>query len=170
MRLIKSQQGETIIEVLLAMSVLAMVLAVAYATTNRNFRAVQDAQERTEASQIAQNINEIINVYAYDPTLSAMLEPPNPGGAIFYRCINPDLTETNPNNKIQSTNAAGSDTFCSAWDNKGLFNAVVQVRRKLPAPGPGVEKFDYAVIVTWKSLQSGADSQAIIRQSVVKEP
>jgi prepilin-type N-terminal cleavage/methylation domain-containing protein len=48
------QKGDTIIEVLIAMAVAASVLAVSYGTMNRNMLIIQDNQERTEASKLAQ--------------------------------------------------------------------------------------------------------------------
>lgn len=59
MRLIKqnpslSQRGDTIVEVLISVAVASMVLASAYAITNRNVRTTQDTQEHSQAQQIAQ--------------------------------------------------------------------------------------------------------------------
>src|SRR6056297_1097853 len=49
MRLQKLQRGDTIIEVMLAMSVIALVLGSSYAIANRSTRIGREAQERTEA-------------------------------------------------------------------------------------------------------------------------
>jgi type II secretory pathway pseudopilin PulG len=51
---IKSQRGDTIVEVLIAIAVASSVLAVTYVTMNRNLTITRVSQERTEASKVAQ--------------------------------------------------------------------------------------------------------------------
>jgi type II secretory pathway pseudopilin PulG len=53
-KLLKNQTGDTIVEVLLAVAIIAGVLAVSYATMNRNLVNIRDNQERTEATKLAQ--------------------------------------------------------------------------------------------------------------------
>jgi prepilin-type N-terminal cleavage/methylation domain-containing protein len=53
-KLDKSQQGETIVEVLIAIAIVSSVLAIAYSTMARNLSTMRDNQERTEAAKIAQ--------------------------------------------------------------------------------------------------------------------
>lgn len=48
------ERGDTIIEVLIAIAVASSVLAITYATMNRNLLIIRDSQERTEAAKIAQ--------------------------------------------------------------------------------------------------------------------
>ncbi len=50
-----SQRGDTIIEVLLAMSVIGLVLGAAFGIANRSVAIGQDAQERTEALKVAES-------------------------------------------------------------------------------------------------------------------
>ncbi len=52
--IIKKDSGDTIIEVLIAIAVVSSVLALTYVTMNRNLLLTRDAQERTEASKLAQ--------------------------------------------------------------------------------------------------------------------
>lgn len=51
---IRSEQGDTIVEVLIAVAVVSSVLAISYSIMNRNLQIMRDNQERTEASKIAQ--------------------------------------------------------------------------------------------------------------------
>ncbi|MDQ3123610.1 MAG: prepilin-type N-terminal cleavage/methylation domain-containing protein [bacterium] len=51
---IRNQSGDTIVEVLIAVAIISMVLAVAYATMNRNIQTMRDNQERSEAAKLAQ--------------------------------------------------------------------------------------------------------------------
>lgn len=50
----RGQRGDTIVEVLISIAVASMVLASAYAITNRNVTTTQDTQEHNQALQIAQ--------------------------------------------------------------------------------------------------------------------
>jgi type II secretory pathway pseudopilin PulG len=49
----KNQVGDTIVEVLIAISVVSFVLVAAYIAANRNTRITQDVQERGQALQLA---------------------------------------------------------------------------------------------------------------------
>lgn len=50
----KTQAGNTIVEVLIALAIIGLVLAGAYATANRSVRITQQTQERTNATKIAE--------------------------------------------------------------------------------------------------------------------
>jgi prepilin-type N-terminal cleavage/methylation domain-containing protein len=49
----RKQAGDTIVEVLIAIAVVGTILMGAYITTNSNTASTQDAQERTQALQVA---------------------------------------------------------------------------------------------------------------------
>ena len=55
----KQQLGDTIVEVLLAMSVIGLILGMAFGIANRSVRMGQDAQERAEALKIAESQLEV---------------------------------------------------------------------------------------------------------------
>ncbi len=55
----KLQRGDTIIEVMLAMSIIGIVLGAAFGIANRSVSVGQDAQERTEALKLAETQLEI---------------------------------------------------------------------------------------------------------------
>lgn len=67
------QRGDTIVEVLIAVAVVSMVVASAYAITNRNLANTRQAQEHSEASKLGQAQIEQLRVYATQATQS---EPP----------------------------------------------------------------------------------------------
>lgn len=56
----KKQRGDTIVEVLLAMSVIGLVLGASFGIANRSVRLGQEAQERTEALKIAETQLEML--------------------------------------------------------------------------------------------------------------
>ena len=67
----KIQRGDTIVEVLLAMSVIGLVLGAAFSIANRSVSIGQDAQERTEALKIAETQLEIFrSEYRDNPAVS----------------------------------------------------------------------------------------------------
>lgn len=59
-----NQSGETIVEVLMALSILGLIIGSAIAVSSKSLRGQQTAQERTEASNVAQSVVEVINMYA----------------------------------------------------------------------------------------------------------
>lgn len=50
-----SQRGDTIVEVLIATGIITLVLASAYAITNRNSLAAQDTQEHMRAARLVES-------------------------------------------------------------------------------------------------------------------
>ncbi len=59
----KFESGDTIVEVLLSMAVLALIMVGAYVTVNRSILSERDAQEHTEALTIAQT--QVEDLYRY---------------------------------------------------------------------------------------------------------
>lgn len=48
-----NQRGDTIVEVLIALAIMSLVLAGAYATVDRNIKSSQQAQEHSRALEVA---------------------------------------------------------------------------------------------------------------------
>lgn len=68
--MISNNRGDTIVEVLLAMSIIGIVLGAAFGIANRSVNVGQDAQERTEALKIAESQLEIFkSQYPKDQTI-----------------------------------------------------------------------------------------------------
>jgi prepilin-type N-terminal cleavage/methylation domain-containing protein len=64
------QRGDTIVEVLISMTVIALVLAGAYVTTNRSIQNTRAAQERGNALKLAEaQVEQLKGVIATDPNL-----------------------------------------------------------------------------------------------------
>lgn len=66
MRLIRIQKGDTIVEVLISISVLSLILSASYALANRSSYAVRQAQERSEAVKIAESQLESLKSFLSD--------------------------------------------------------------------------------------------------------
>lgn len=146
-----ASRGETIIEVMIALSILSLALGISYASASRNLRASRDAQERTIASQHAQSTIEVIKSYATreDTAINARIFP----AAAHSVCVSTDTGDIGGNTPPQ----LHPDTFC----NKDIYTVRVDV---VPVPVvSGPLRFDYHVVVNWESLASGAESEASMR-------
>jgi prepilin-type N-terminal cleavage/methylation domain-containing protein len=62
-----TQQGDTIIEVLVVIAIVALVLGGAYASARRSFITTQQTQERSEAAKYSEEQLERLRVAADDP-------------------------------------------------------------------------------------------------------
>jgi prepilin-type N-terminal cleavage/methylation domain-containing protein len=58
------QRGDTIVEVLIAIAIASLMLAGGYSITTQNLRSLQDANERSQALQLAQKQVELLRIYA----------------------------------------------------------------------------------------------------------
>lgn len=63
----RNQKGDTIIEVLISITVLSLILTSCYALANRSSQAVRQAQERSEALKINEAQQEQLKTYLSDP-------------------------------------------------------------------------------------------------------
>ena len=57
------QRGDTIVEVLIAIAVISLVLAGAYATVHKSTATMQDTQERGEAQKLVEGQIELLRNY-----------------------------------------------------------------------------------------------------------
>ncbi len=66
MRIRLAQRGDTLVEVMIAMAVITSVLGAAFVSANRSLQASRAAQERGEATRVAESEAEQIKVLAKD--------------------------------------------------------------------------------------------------------
>jgi Tfp pilus assembly protein PilV len=105
-----SQTGDTIVEVLISLTVLAMVLGGAYATSNRALIQSYNAQERLQATKLAEGQLERLKALALK-TDSTSLTNYNTLITSPDMCITSSLT-------VKSHDSSGYE----CWDNSKLFN------------------------------------------------
>lgn len=67
-----NSRGDTIVEVLICIAVLALIVAAAYTLTGRNQLTSQQAQERSEALKLASTQLELLRAYAEENSLVAL--------------------------------------------------------------------------------------------------
>jgi prepilin-type N-terminal cleavage/methylation domain-containing protein len=138
--ILRSQRGDTLVEVLIAITVVSMVLVTAYATTTRNVDSMQDTQEHSEALQLAQTqIEYLHNVSkAGRPASGGCFN--NSGTAVAHLnsgCLvdaSDNPTTTQPQFTIQISNT---------------YNAVTGLTV-------------YSVQVTWPSLSNGINNNVTL--------
>lgn len=145
-----SQKGDTIVEVLIAMAIAALVLGSSYAVANRSMANTRQAQEHSEATEIA---NEQVEAIA---TLSAAGNTDMSNNTPVYNCIavvgvslqvvaqnavsNPRGDTSNYSSQCVRTSAAGYRT---------AFRYIALTR-------------SYEVIVTWDAVATGEQNSVIM--------
>ncbi len=80
MKLHRFKRGDTIVEVLLAIAIVSAVLAGAYVTTNRSLRVGRDAQEASEALELAEGQIERIKSLSAQPIVGKDIYSPSLAG------------------------------------------------------------------------------------------
>lgn len=106
-RVVLGQAGDTIVEVLIAMSIVAMVLGGAYVSTNRTFNVTQAAKERDLALRIAETQMERIRGY----------KTQRPNGTITNNsCLTSSLSNVSNSSTppaLQSDNLSGGGVYAT---------------------------------------------------------
>lgn len=70
MKLFRNKRGDTIVEVLLAITALSLVLSGAYVLANRSTLSYRQAQERGESQKVAQSQLELLKKYLSEPDVA----------------------------------------------------------------------------------------------------
>lgn len=134
---LRRQQGDTIVEVLMALLVLSVSLAAAFAIANRSQNTTQDNHERYQAQLLATEQAERIRQAAYiNSTRSQFLTTNN---LLFNNlfCMSPSSTPTA---------TTPPNTYCTHNINGGVTYRI-SIRAVLPS------KDVYFIKVEWESLK-----------------
>ncbi len=147
-----NNRGDTLVEVLLAISVLSSIIGIAYTTTNRAQRTTQLVQQRTEATQHASVQLERLRRIRDDPQIDEAKFKALVGSAAFATtgfCI--------PNTPAPGTPPAYHDSFVAA-DNAGctLSSRYKRVVRY------DVSKNTLTSTVTWQSSAGAVEQNATL--------
>ena len=144
----KAQRGDTIVEVLIAIAVASLVLAITYSTMNRNLIIARDSQERTEATKIAQGQIELLKSHSDlgDSTINS---------GTF--CLNDTYADTTELDDFTGGAPSASlpddfstyDPDCVAID--GLYNIAIE-------PNSGL----YRVYVRWDNVRGTGQNEVIM--------
>lgn len=142
---IRSNRGDTIVEVMISLVVLSMVIATVYAMGARSLRTGSESNQRTEAVSYAQSqVDLLINAKNNDPTFAKDFQV----GQAY--CLNPDGTintsaQTNSNKlcnnyngtqyNIGVTYASNLFTITAQWPNQDAPGGVANLNLYYKLPG-----------------------------------
>lgn len=145
-----TQRGDTIVEVLIAMAIASMVLGSSYAVAHKTMANTRQAQEHSEAAEIANEQIEAIT------TLSSAGNTNISDNSPQYSCIAIVGTTLQVVSQFSVTNPRGStadyDPSCVRTSTAGYRTAF----RYLSAVRT------YEVIVTWDAIGSGEQNSVIM--------
>jgi len=135
------ERGDTIVEVLIAISVVSLILAGAYVTTNRSLLATRSAEERGNALKLAESqVEQLKGLAKSDPTSIFGASTPMP--FCVSHTTNKPVIATNPDCALDASGNAtgiynlsvnrGSDgntfTISNQWvDVSGKINDSLQL-------------------------------------------
>lgn len=141
-QLIRSgQTGDTIVEVIIAVMVVATLLGGAFIVTNRSTQAVRDSQEHAEALQALQGQVELLRSAAKSQKLPPSLATPF--------CFDSSVTAQTGSNMSLCTGAGGPAGYA--------FSIVCSpVSAGCPASSGKTTTFDLKA--TWSSLSGATDN------------
>lgn len=143
------QSGDTIVEVIIAVLIIATVLAGAFTLTNRSVRSVQDSEEHAEALQLLQGQVELLR---YKASVAGALMPPNLMTLSTGFCIGTNGTIYQP----ASTN---SNCLVNAQGSSGQANSFYSLSISSPssAPASGATTV-FNFVATWSALGGGTNA------------
>ena len=160
MRIFKNQRGDTILEVLLAVTVLSLVLAATFATANRSTQATRTASERSEAYKFAQAEMEKIKLYLSTPGID---QPPEDS----YFCMNDD-----GDNYVQLNGTAPTDPLADPNFTDGIYQDAIAKNACQNGPGDlyfqiayrggSTESNTYMAFTRWTSVDGNNVNEASI--------
>jgi Tfp pilus assembly protein PilV len=150
LRLLRNSRGDTIVEVLISIVILALVLSGAYHTANASLNNVTDAQERTQALDVAQNQVEDLRANA---SLAAFAP---------YTVLNKVFC-------FDSTNTA---TTYDPLENPITGPCVIQSRYTVkitttatpsaPSNPSSTNVGSYQVLVSWPAINNSGNNQLVL--------
>jgi Tfp pilus assembly protein PilV len=157
MSLMRSQKGETIIEVLIAIMVMSAALAGAFAVSSRSQRTVQSNQERYQAQLIANQQADLIKLAQADDGKKTLLNTYTNSTRVF--CMN-------ASGAIESlTVTTALDPQCLVpYGSPKAFDYKVMVQPIQSNPGVGNPVDTFVITIEWDSLSSasGTDNLRLI--------
>lgn len=100
-----NSEGDTIVEVLLSITILSLILTISYSLTNRDSQYIQQSQERSEAQNISEQQLELLRNY---------LQPDTDWNASHYICFdnaNPPQPTSDDNQCYKGIQDAGRGRY-----------------------------------------------------------
>lgn len=142
----KSQNGETIIEVLIAIMILSAILAGAFAISNRSQKTVQAGQERSQAQSLASEQASLIRELSI--TTSSELTSLTANTQLFCMRVGSAVIADKATDPLKCRRDQSG-----AQADDGLYDITVT-----PKTGPGGNVNTFIIKVEWDSLINNSKS------------
>lgn len=155
-RLTRHQSGDTIIEVLIAIAVSASVIALVYATMNKNALITRSNQERIEAVRLAQSQVESLRLRTSDSNSAASLP-----SATGFCLTNDTVVQLNGGVPAQDMSL---DDLASYGDST---SGCVQDFYHFGIRRDSIDTRLFTVYVRWEKLGGSSDNTNINRDQVL---
>jgi Tfp pilus assembly protein PilV len=147
---VRRQSGDTIIEVLIALTVIAGVIGISYASASRSSNLGQQAQERAQGLLFVQQQIEYLRTKAPDLAI--------PSENIFVAnrqfCL---VSNTSQQIIIQTTTAQ-----CTIGADGRYTMSVNYTPDTLPAGGSSLDRGRFTVRASWERLGGGQDQVTMV--------
>jgi len=142
-RRFRNQAGDTIVEVVIAVAVVATILAGAFVVTNRSTQAVRDSEEHAQALQYLQGQVELLRAAAAS------------SGALSAANISAPFCFDN----ALALHAAGSTSCAGAGGAIPYsFSISCSVPPSKGCPAPQYNVTTFTLTATWPSISGGTDA------------
>jgi type II secretory pathway pseudopilin PulG len=135
--------GDTIVEVLVALTVLAAIIGSSYAVANRAFRQSQKSQERIQATKLAESQLDLLKFLADQQKIPASIQLADTEGCLYKHMVG---TEQVVDFIINDPN----DPTTNCWSNE-LYNYYFS--------GYDVSRSQYRLSVIWDSYGDAGQEQ-----------
>ncbi len=150
----KNQDGDTIIEVLIAIAIVASVLGITYSIMNRNLAIMRNNQERTEATRIGESQVEALKSRVQTASGEAEIAAISDSQPF---CI--EITSGNIDylsSAVPASNLATANLSSSAYDTciRSFYSYVI--RRN--APGDPT----FTITVRWDTISRGRGEVRVV--------
>jgi prepilin-type N-terminal cleavage/methylation domain-containing protein len=140
---LSNHRGDTIVEVMVVLAVLGMAIGISYATANASLLETRQAQENSEATELAQSQIEALR------TLTQPGATPNIFASAGPYCL------------VAAPPSYSLDTGSSCAISGGSFNYTISVMYLSPVTNPTTPD-QFTVNVTWPDVQGYGNDQVTL--------
>lgn len=151
LRLRMNQRGDTIIEVLIAVTVVGLAIGMAYGISTRSLKSAQQSQERLVALKLAEGQIEQLKALSYLSNNRGIF---NPG--VF--CINASARVNNPASSIVSLNDDDLTQYSDDCIKNNLYHIAVSPNGN-----------EFTIAVRWISLGSLGKEEVITKYRLYQQ-
>jgi Tfp pilus assembly protein PilV len=112
--LYRRQDGDTIVEVLIATAIISLILATAYTITSRNTLNLQNNAERVQAQHLVEGQIEALRANDGLPSGSCF-KPDNTAGTTVAECTRNNVEGSGASYVLKITGASNTYTVSATW-------------------------------------------------------